>query len=68
MDKDLKRILKAAEAQGFEIRTSAKGHPMIYDRDGNFVTQSASTPGDWRGQRNLIAALRRKGFQWPPRR
>lgn len=68
MDKDLKRILKAAQAQGFEIRTTTNGHPMVYDQDGQFVTQTATTPGDWRGQRNLIAALRRRGFQWPPKR
>lgn len=67
MNKDLKRILTAAQAQGFEVRYSSKGHPMIY-KDGQFVTQSAATPSDWRGSRNLIAALRRFGFQWPPRR
>lgn len=67
LDKDLRKILKAAEKQGFEVRTTTNGHPMVY-RDGTFVTQSAMTPGDWRGQRNLIAALRRFGFQWPPTR
>ena len=67
MDKDLRKILKAAEKQGFEIRTTKDGHPMVH-RDGKFVTQSAMTASDWRGIRNLIAALRRHGFQWPPKR
>lgn len=67
MDKDLRKILKAAEAQGFEIRTTTDGHPMVY-RNGEFVTQSATTPGDRRSRQNLIAALRRKGFVWPPKR
>lgn len=67
MGKDLRKILKAAEKQGFEIRTTTDGHPMVY-RNGTFVTQSAMTPSDRRGQKNLIAALRRFGFQWPPNR
>jgi hypothetical protein len=67
MDKDTRKVLRAAERQGFEIRTSGTGHPMIY-RDGVFVAKAASTPGDQRGLKNLIAALRRAGFVWPPRR
>lgn len=67
MDKDLAKILKEAKKQGFEVRTTSDGHPMVY-RNGQFVTQFATSPSDWRGQKNLIAALRRYGFQWPPRR
>lgn len=67
MDKDLRKILKEAEKQGFEVRTTTSGHPMVY-RNGQFVTQSSKTPSDRRGIRNLIAALRRHGFQWPPKR
>lgn len=67
MDKDLRKILKEAERQGFEIRTTSDGHPMVY-RNGKFITKSAMTPSDQRGQKNLIAALRRAGFQWPPKR
>lgn len=67
MDKDLKKILRAAEKQGFEIRHTSDGHPMVY-RDGKFITKSSKTPGDRRGQLNLIATLRRHGFRWPPKR
>ena len=67
MDKDLRKILKEAEKQGFEVRHTSDGHPMVY-RNGEFVTQSATSPSDRRGQKNLIAALRRYGFSWPPRR
>lgn len=67
VDKDTRKVLRAAEKQGFEVRTSAKGYPMIY-RDGAFVTKAAQTGSDQRGLKNLIAALRRHGFQWPPPR
>jgi len=67
VDKDTHKVLRAAEKQGFEIRTSAKGYPMIY-RDGVFITKTAQTPGDQRGLKNLIATLRRAGFKWPPPR
>lgn len=65
MDKDTRKVLREAERQGFEVRTSKTGHPMIY-RSGAFVAKASSTPGDRRALRNLIAALRRAGFRWPP--
>lgn len=67
MDKDLAKILKEAKRQGFEIRHTSDGHPTVY-LNGKFVTKSAMTPSDHRGRRNLLAALRRHGFQWPPTR
>lgn len=67
VDKDTRKVLRAAEKQGFEIRTSAKGYPLIY-RDGVFITKAAQTPGDHRGIKNLIGMLRRAGFVWPPPR
>lgn len=65
MDKDLKKIVKALEAQGFEVERTKKGHLMVY-RDGRFVVAFAGTPSDWRGLKNGIAAARRAGFRWPP--
>lgn len=67
VDKDLKRILKEAKRQGFEVRYSAKGYPMVY-LAGGLVAKVAQTPGDWRGRKNAIADLRRAGFVWPPTR
>ncbi len=68
MDKDTRKVLAAAERQGFTIRYSAKGYPLIYNRDGTFVTKAAQTGSDRRGPKNLVAALRRHGFVWPPPR
>lgn len=65
MDKDLKKVLKEAEKQGFEVRYTTNGHPMIY-KNGAFVAQFAKTGSDHRGLKNGIATLRRAGFRWPP--
>ena len=65
MDKDTKKVLKEAELQGFEVRYTTNGHPMV-DKDGRFVAQFASTGSDRRGLKNGIATLRRAGFVWPP--
>ena len=66
MDKDLKKVLKEAVRQGFEVRYTSDGHPMVY-KDGGFVTQFAKTSSDRRGLRNGIAEMRRRGFKWPPK-
>jgi peptidoglycan/xylan/chitin deacetylase (PgdA/CDA1 family) len=67
MDKDTRKVLKEAEDQGFTVTRTSDNHPMIR-MDGRFVATASSTPGDVRALRNLIAALRRHGFVWPPAR
>lgn len=67
MDKDTRKIIREAERQGFEVRTSGKGYPLIY-RDGEFIAKAAQTTSDRRSTRNLIATLRRAGFIWPPKK
>jgi hypothetical protein len=67
MNKDLKKILKAAQAAGFETRTTNKGH-IVVTKDGRRVTTFAGTASDYRSIRNGLAALRHAGFEWPPRR
>ncbi|QHO90281.1 hypothetical protein CWT12_01520 [Actinomyces sp. 432] len=64
MDKDLKKILKAAEKDGYDIRTTKRGH-IVVSRDGRRVTTFAGTASDRRSLRNGLAALRRDGFEWP---
>lgn len=67
MDKDTKKLIKAAKAQGFTVTYSNKGH-VIFAKDGRRVAVGAGTTGDHRSRQNLIAQLRRAGFQWPPTR
>lgn len=67
MDKDIKKLIEALEAQGFEAQRTAKGHVAIY-RDGALVATFSGTPSDWRAMKNGIAKARRFGFKWPPNR
>ena len=64
MDKDTKKLVKAAEAQGFTVTRTKNGHPRI-SKDGQWVTVLPGTTSDWRSRRNALAALRRAGFQGP---
>jgi hypothetical protein len=67
MHKDLKKIAKALEAQGFEVEETKRGHLMVF-RDGRLVATFAGTPSDWRSLKNGLAKLKRAGFDWPPKR
>ncbi|HEY8589581.1 MAG TPA: hypothetical protein VIL55_08515 [Naasia sp.] len=67
MDKDLRKIVEALEAQGFEVEVTSRGHVMVF-RDGAAVVTFSGTASDWRSLKNGIAKARRAGFQWPPRR
>jgi hypothetical protein len=64
MDKDLRKIVRALEDQGFEVRISRKGH-VIVSKDGEWVATFAGTVSDWRGFRNSLARAKRAGFRWP---
>jgi hypothetical protein len=67
MDKDTKKLVKAAEAQGFSVTPTRNGHLSV-SKDGRRIAVIAGTASDWRTWRNTIADLRREGFQWPPKR
>ncbi len=67
MDKDLRKIVKALEAQGFEVAVTSKGH-LLVSREGAVIAVLAGTASDWRSLRNGLAPLKRAGFRWPPHR
>lgn len=66
MNKDLRKLLKAVEDQGFTARRTSGGHWQIRGTDGRVVAVIAGTPSDVRSWKNTIADLRRAGFEWPP--
>ena len=68
MDKDTKRLMKELARQGFSIRTTKKGHSMVFGPDGKSVTTFAGTPSDRRSWLNSLAPLKRAGFLWPPKK
>lgn len=67
MDKDLRKIVKALEAQGFEVQTTKRGNVTVY-RDGALIATFSGNASDWRAIRNGLAPLKRAGFRWPPQR
>ncbi len=67
MDKDLKKIIEALKAQGFEIEVSTKQHVMVY-MNGSLIATFSGTPSDWRAIKNGVSKARKHGFQWPPKR
>jgi len=66
MKKDLKKLVKALEEQGFECLVARSGHVKVF-LDGRYVTTFAGSPSDKRSWLNSIADARRRGFRWPPR-
>lgn len=67
MDKDLRKILRALDAQGFEVTRTSRGRYAV-KHDGQVVTVFPGNSGDWRARRNALAALKRAGFRWPDSR
>lgn len=67
MDKDTRKVLQELERQGFTVRISKGGHPMVY-KEGVRITTFSGSASDRRSFRNALAPLKRAGFQWPPAR
>lgn len=65
MDKELRKIVKALEAQGFEVSVTKRQH-VVVARDGRVIATFSGTASDWRSIRNGLSYLKRAGFRWPP--
>lgn len=66
--KDIKRIRKELEAQGWQIKDRKGGHAMAYPPDkSKQPVLLPSTPSGPRWRENLLAQLRRSGFVWKER-
>lgn len=68
MKKDLKKISKALEEQGFTVKPSKSKQHLIVFKDGRRIAVFSGTPSDHRSWLNSLADARRAGFRWPPRR
>ena len=64
MNKEVKVIIRALEAQGFEVWIPKNQHPTVY-RDGRRISTLPSTPSDRRSLLNSLAPLKRAGFILP---
>ncbi|OAZ40962.1 hypothetical protein A9Z40_03200 [Microbacterium arborescens] len=61
MHKELKKIRKALEAQGFETTVLRSGH-LAVRKDGRRVTTFSGSPSDGRSWKNSLADAKRAGF------
>jgi predicted RNA binding protein YcfA (HicA-like mRNA interferase family) len=67
MKKDFKKVRQEAEAQGWRVRATKKGHWQFFAPDGRTIVTAPGTPSDHRALANTISDLRRAGFKWKGR-
>jgi hypothetical protein len=60
--KDLARLIRQAENQGWTVRATSKGHLMFQSPSGEAATTS-STASDHRSMKNHISRMKRLGFR-----
>lgn len=65
MQKEWKRLIEAAEEQGWRVDRTTDGW-QLKAPDGVFIETIHGTPSDWRAIRNSISRMRRSGLVWPP--
>lgn len=61
MGKDMKRIVREAEALGWRVERTRNNHLSFFSPDGKHVVHTGGTPQDWRAIRNLQAQIHRYG-------
>jgi CBS-domain-containing membrane protein len=61
-DKDLNKLLRKAEKQGWRIVERSSGAILCYSPDGETVATAHKTQSDHRALRNFTAQLRKGGF------
>jgi hypothetical protein len=66
MADELRKVLKAAEDQGWRIEPTKKGW-KLYAPDGVNIVIVHNTPSDHRALKNTIARMRQYGFIWEGR-
>lgn len=64
-DKDVVKVLREAERQGFDVERTRNGHVQVR-RAGRLVWTLPGTASCSRALNNGLADLRRGGFVWPP--
>lgn len=68
LKKDYEAVIKEAVRQGFKAEKTGRGNKlMLLSPDGVGKVRCAATPSDYRGMKNLIAELRKLGFEWKGR-
>lgn len=68
MDKEVGEVIRyVQELPGWRVEIGSDGHARLFPPSGARPISLAGTPSDRRWKKNLVAALRREGVQWPPK-
>jgi predicted RNA binding protein YcfA (HicA-like mRNA interferase family) len=59
MDKEMRKVIKALKAQGFDVLPTKSGHYTVRTKDGKRVTTLAGSASDHRSMKNALADVRR---------
>lgn len=54
-------LVRQAEAEGWRVAVTKRGHLRMYAPDGKTMVGFSGTPSDWRSLRNFRAKLRAAG-------
>lgn len=60
--RDLKLILVRAESQGWSVALTRRNHYKLVSPTGE-VVYCPSTPSEYRGIKNLLAELKKRGYK-----
>lgn len=61
MDKDTKKLVKALEDNGYEVRMRSSGHATVFAPSGDYVTGLAGSPSERKGWSNVLSRIKRVG-------
>lgn len=61
-NKEVKKLVKKLEAQGFTCKTAKTNHIKVYDGK-RLITTLPSTPSDVRALKNAVKILAKAGFK-----
>ncbi len=65
MDKEFRRLVRAAEGQGWRVRPIKKGLMLVPPDPTKPAVTIHRTPSDHRSWKNVVAQLRAGGLEWP---
>jgi hypothetical protein len=63
MKKQIRELIRIAEAQGWEVTPTNSSHLRWRGPEGHGLVFTPSTPSDWRSIKNATAQLRRAGLK-----